>query len=152
MAADPLIHPYEYLTTPAGERVPIDVEMIPVIRQLWRLGFITTACCQDVGEATAAVRVARHSEPQGYGGNGFIAFHSGYALLKMPRDDARRLVTVIAAAPAFRDRVGKRWRAGSWRMTVPIICDDGSADLDVDALLHFPRTQLPELGRALDEV
>lgn len=59
---DPLIHPHETLTSRDGERAEIDTEMVPVIRELWRLDFTTLACCQDVGEATAVIR-ARSESP-----------------------------------------------------------------------------------------
>lgn len=148
MSADPLIHPYAHLTTRGGDDVAIDVEMIPVIRQVWRLGLATTACCQDVGEATAAVR-ALNDHRQGCGGDGFIAFHSGYALLKMPCDDARQLVTLLASDPLFRNRVSQRWRAGCWRMNVPLTYVGGTARVAEDALLHFPRIQIPEVTDVL---
>lgn len=141
---DPLIHPHHTLTTPAGEAVAIDTDMVPVIRELWRLGLTTTACCQDVGEATTGVREQRDA-PLGYGGDAFINYHRGWALLKMPRPDARRLVALLSDAPAFADRVRRPWCPGSWRMNVPLE-PHGIAD---DALLHFPKQQLPELAETL---
>ncbi|MEU2179738.1 hypothetical protein [Streptomyces thermolilacinus] len=137
---DPLIHPHETLTTRTGERVAIDADMVPVIRELWRLGYTTTACCQDVGEATAGVR-AKRDTPLGYGGEAFIAYHRGWALLKMPIPDAMRFVALLAKAPAFADHVSHPWRPGSWRMNVPLEPDG----LSEAALLHFPRQQLPQL-------
>ncbi|MEU7045426.1 hypothetical protein AB0A77_30825 [Streptomyces varsoviensis] len=145
--ADPLIHPHETLTTPAGEDVEIDLDMVPVVRELWRLRIKTTACCQDVGEATAGVRAQRDT-PLGYGGDGFIAYHRGWALLKLPVPDARRLVALLAETPDFAPHVCHPWRPGSWRMNVPL-GQDGIAD---DALLHLPREQLPSLAEALRAV
>ncbi|MFE4665462.1 hypothetical protein ACFRI7_06010 [Streptomyces sp. NPDC056716] len=142
---DPLIHPHETLTAPQGEPVEIDAEMIPVVRALWRLGYATLACCQDVGEATAGVR-AQADEPLGYGADAFIAYHRGWALLKLPVDDATRLVAQLAQEPAFADRVRLRWRPGSWRMNVPLTPDGP----DEAALLHIPRAQIPELVATLD--
>ncbi|RCG15206.1 hypothetical protein DTL70_30885 [Streptomyces diacarni] len=144
MSTDPPIHPRETLATPAGEPVEIDTGMIPVIRELWRLGITTTACCQDVGEATAGVREQRGS-PLGYGGDGFIAYHRGWALLKLPTPDALRLVALLADKPRFADRVRCPWRPGSWRMNVPLL----PTGLDDEALLHFPGEQLPELVEEL---
>lgn len=140
MSTDPPIHPTETLTTPARETVEIDTDIAPVVLQLWRLGFTTTACCQDVGEATAGVREQRDA-PLGYSGDGFIAYHRGWALLKLPTPDALRLVVLLADAPQFADRVRLPWRPGSWRMNVPL----GPAGLADDALLHFPRGQVPQL-------
>ncbi|MFZ3562903.1 hypothetical protein ACOKM5_44010 [Streptomyces sp. BH097] len=141
---DPVIHPCETLTTRDGQRVEIDEALVPVIRDLWRLGFDTLACCQDVGEATAAVRdQAEHS--LGYGADGFIAFHRGWALIKLPLVDAMRLVDLLAAEPLFAERVSRRWRPGSWRMNVPLE-PHGLADA---ALLHFPARQLSALADVL---
>ncbi|MFD9422720.1 MULTISPECIES: hypothetical protein [unclassified Streptomyces] len=144
MATDPPIHPYKTLTTPEGEQVDIDAEMVPVVRELWRLGFTTATCCQDVGEATAGVRAQRET-PLGYGGDGFIAYHRGYALLKMPVRDAQRLIALLADTAAFGERVRHPWRPGSWRVNVPLEPDG----LTANAFLHFPRAQLPELVGAL---
>ncbi|MFF4254984.1 hypothetical protein ACFY1L_27630 [Streptomyces sp. NPDC001663] len=144
--ADPPIHAYETLTTRDGEQVEIDTEMVPVIRGLWRLGFTTIACCQDVGEATAGVR-AQSDKSLGYGADGFIAYHCGWALLKLPITDAMRLVALLSQEPVFAARVRHRWRPGSWRMNVPLVPDG----LDEAALLHLPRQQLPELIESLQQ-
>lgn len=146
MAPDPLIHPHETLETPSGEPVEIDTDMVPVVRELWRLGFTTTACCQDVGEATAAVR-AQRDKPLGYGGTPFIEYHRGWSLLKLPLLDSMRLVTLLAETRAFSDRVRHPWRPGSWRMNVPLEPDG----LGEAAWLHFPRQQLGELAEVLCE-
>ncbi|MFM9368120.1 hypothetical protein [Streptomyces sp. Da 82-17] len=141
---DPTIHPFETLTAPTGERVQIDQDMTPVVRELWALGLMTTGCCQDVGEATAGVR-AKRDKPLGYGGDGFIDYHRGWALLKMPIPDAMRLTYLLAETPTFSDRVRQPWRPGSWRMNVPLE-PDGLGDA---ALLHFPSQQIHELVDAL---
>lgn len=41
------------LTTPDGTAADIDVEIVPLVRALWRIGLVTTASCQDFGEGTA---------------------------------------------------------------------------------------------------
>ncbi|GAA1175791.1 hypothetical protein [Streptomyces rhizosphaericus] len=146
MPTDPTIHPYETLTTPAGERVQIDETMIPTVRELWRLGFATSGCCQDVGEATAGVR-AKRDTPLGYGGDPFIDYHRGWALLKLPIPYAMRFVAMLAETSTFGDRVRNPWRPGSWRMNVPLE-PDGFSD---SALLHFPKQQIPELAEVLQK-
>ncbi|MEU5882867.1 hypothetical protein [Spirillospora sp. NPDC047279] len=45
-------HPTTQLTAPDGRTVAIDVEMVPLVTELWRLGFATKVACQDAGEAT----------------------------------------------------------------------------------------------------
>jgi hypothetical protein len=55
-------HPTHVLVEPfTGCTVGIDVEMVPVISSLWRLGLETTQCCQgESAETTAQIReVAR---------------------------------------------------------------------------------------------
>lgn len=145
---DPLIHPYKRLTTPNGEEANIDIAMVPIIKSLWQMGFTTTACCQDVGEATLAVRDrkglgAGHSEEE------FIAYHRGYALLKLPQNDARRLIDLLAQTSAFRNRIQQRWKPWSWRMNVPLLHTTDAAVLAEDALLHFPSDQIHEITPAL---
>jgi hypothetical protein len=144
MATDPAIHPHETLTTPSGEPADIDADMVPTVRELWRLGFTTSACCQDVGEATAGVRAQRDT-PLGYGGDAFIEYHRGWALLKLPLVDSMRLVALLAKVTTFSDRVSHPWRPGSWRMNVPLEPNG----LGEAAWLHFPRQQLPELAEVL---
>lgn len=101
MADDPLIHPYKLLTTPAGDQVEIDIEMVPIVELLWQMRFQTTACCEDVGEATRAVRDAK-GITAGYRGEDFIAYYSGWALLKLPLADALRLFDMLACVPRSR--------------------------------------------------
>ncbi|MFE1378661.1 hypothetical protein ACFW6S_06925 [Streptomyces sp. NPDC058740] len=144
MPTDPTIHPYDILTTPTGQHVQIDKVMTPIIRDLWRLEFATTGCCQDVGEATAGVREKRETA-LGYGGDAFIDYHRGWALLKLPIPDAMRFVEMLAGTSTFGNRVRHPWQPGSWRMNVPLE-SDGLAD---SALLHFPAEQLPELADLL---
>ena len=100
--------------------------MVPIVSELWRLGLTTVACCQDVGEATAALRDLAGHEPSQHS-DGFIAFHQGYALLKMPLDDTQRLATRLLQTP-FQDRIRQRWQPESWRIHVPIVCAGGTAD------------------------
>ncbi|MEU6403840.1 hypothetical protein [Streptomyces sp. NPDC046985] len=144
MPTDPTIHPYEILTTPTGERVQVDAAMTPIVRELWRLHYSTSACCEDVGEATAGVREKR-ATPLGYGGGPFIEYHRGWALLKIPIPDAMRLVAALAETLEFGARVRHPWRQGSWRMNVPL----GPDGFNDSVLLHFPKEQIPELARLL---
>ncbi|MEV7869853.1 hypothetical protein AB0P17_28045 [Streptomyces sp. NPDC088124] len=144
MATDPPVHRTETLTTPAGDQADIDTEMVPVIRALWGLGLTTTACCQDVGEAVAGIRAQRET-PLGYGGDGFIAYHHGYALLKLPVPEAQRLVEMLAGTEAFGEWMRHPWRPGSWRMHIPLTAE-GSAP---EALLHFSRSQIALLTDVL---
>ncbi|MFG3404114.1 hypothetical protein [Streptomyces sp. NPDC048142] len=152
MLEDPLIHPHQPLTTPAGEEVNVDIGMVPVIERLWKIGLRTTACCQDVGEATRSVRDGRHPSPLAYSGDGFIAYHDGYALLKMPREDAQTLADLVARMPAFAEAISDRWGPEGWRMNVPLLHDDGVTHLGTDAWIHFPNVQIPTLTTALDTV
>ncbi|MFE9330455.1 hypothetical protein [Streptomyces sp. NPDC006925] len=144
MPTAPAVHPYETLTTPTGQRVQIDTAMVSIIRRLWNLGYATTGCCQDVGEATAGARATR-ARPLGYGADSFIDYHRGWALLKLPLPDAMRLVAALTDTPAFAERVRRRWQPGSWRMNIPLEIDG----LAPDALLHFPGIQIPQLAEVL---
>jgi hypothetical protein len=148
--ADPLVHRYEELTTPAGDPVAIDAEMVPVVHELWRLGFTTTATCQDVGEATAALRDLAGRQPSPHS-DGFISFHQGYALIKMPLDDTLRLANQLLGTP-FRDRLEQRWQHDSWRIQLAIVSADKAARPADAALIHLPRRQLGELAEVLADL
>jgi hypothetical protein len=114
----PNIHPYERLTTPDDAQVEIDTEMVPLVHALWARDLVTVACCQDVGESAAGLRDPERSTPSGHGG--FVEYYRGYAWLKMPLHDGRRLLNTLLGTE-FHDRVTIRWQPGSWRMHVPLV-------------------------------
>jgi hypothetical protein len=146
----PNIHPYERLTTPDGEQVEIDTEMIPLVQALWARDLVTVACCQDIGESAAGHRDPERTTTSGHGG--FVEYYRGYAWLKMPLDDGRRLLNALLGT-AFHDRVAIRWRPGSWRMHVPLAYGKtDSIDLAEVAQLHFPREQIAELTAILTDL
>lgn len=91
-------------------------------------------------------RPERNGTEPVHGGDGFIAYYQGYALLEMPRPDSLRLVTLLAATPNFGPRVTRRWQPGSWRMAVPVVCLGETARPDTDALLHFPKQWIRALN------
>jgi hypothetical protein len=122
--------------------------MTGIIRALWSLGLETVSSCQDFGEGTAGQRAAI-PHPSRYGGDAFIAYYTGYAWLKMPVPDAKRLAAMLMETE-FRDRLTQRWTPGSWRMHVPLVFDGHHAiDLDDAAQIHFPRQQIPQLAATL---
>lgn len=145
------IHPSVSLTAPDGSQVEIDTEMAPLIHALWALGLATTASCQDFGEGTAGQRRANPHTPE-YGGDAFIAYYTGYAWLKMPVSDARRLGKMLLSTE-FHDRVALRWIPGSWRMHIPLVFDQDSGVTPEDtAQIHFPRNQITSLTAALEDI
>ncbi|WP_371605072.1 hypothetical protein OG345_41740 (plasmid) [Streptomyces sp. NBC_01220] len=144
---DPLVHPHELLTAPDGQQANIDARMVPIIRALWTLGYKTTACCQDVGEATKAVRDQK--DTGAYKGEDFIAYYTGWALLKMPWSDALRFIGMVAEFPALSRYIERRWQAESWRMQVPLIHEKGATAPDRDALIHFPARHIALLSQVL---
>jgi hypothetical protein len=145
------IHPSQRLTAPGGEQVDIDTDMIPLVRALWSLNLKTTACCQDFGEGTAGQRETSPNRHR-YGGDAFIAYYTGYAWLKMPVPDARRLAESLTGTE-FRDKVTQRWTPGSWRMHVPLIFNEQSRiDLAETAQIHFPRQQIHALTSVLENM
>jgi hypothetical protein len=147
----PNIHPYERLLAPSGQQADIDAEMAPLVRALWFKGLMTEASCQDLGEATAGLRDLEEHTPR-YGGNGFIAFHQGYAWLKMPRAHGQKFLNALVGT-AFHDRAVTRWQTGSWRLHVPVVYDEGHGFGLARAMqIYFPREQLDELTTVLAEL
>lgn len=136
---------------PDGAQVDIDDDMVALVRALWSLGLQTKACCQDFGEGTAGQReVSRNRSP--YGGDAFMAYYTGYAWLKMPVPDAKRLAGLLIGTE-FHDKVTQRWTPGSWRMHGPMIFDEHSGiDLANTAQIHFPREQIPGLTSVLENI
>ncbi|MBA9007258.1 hypothetical protein [Thermomonospora cellulosilytica] len=45
------VHPTQPMQAPGGRTIDIDVEMVPLVAELWRLGHTTNLACQDAGEA-----------------------------------------------------------------------------------------------------
>ncbi|WP_067453405.1 hypothetical protein [Actinomadura macra] len=59
-------HPTRVLVTLDGHEVNIDLEMVPLVQELWRLGLETKVACQDAGEAVreGGTRVAEAERAQ----------------------------------------------------------------------------------------
>jgi hypothetical protein len=145
------VHPSQRLHTPSGEVADIDDEMVPLVRAIWALDLKTISSCQDFGDGVAGQRAACHHESR-YGGSAFISFYYGYAWLKMPTPDAKRLADLLAETE-FRDQVTQRWTPGSWRMHVPLVFRENlGIELDVAAQIHFPKQQIPSLTSALEKI
>jgi hypothetical protein len=145
------IHPSQCLTTPDGTQADIDSDLVPLVRILWALNLTTTASCQDFGEGTAGQREANLRPPR-YGGDAFIAYHTGYAWLKMPIPDAQRLANILLSTE-FRNNVARRWEPGSWRMHVPLVFSENRGIvLENAAQIHFPREQIASLTLTMEGI
>lgn len=132
----------------ADEAVEIDNEMVPLVRALWAKGWQTMACCQDDGEAVDAERAqGQRGEPTGH--RGFIEYYKGWAWLKMPVADTLSLLAELGDHETFGPRVKVRWQQGSWRMHIPVICQDGRCAPASYVQIYFPKEQITELTRAL---
>jgi hypothetical protein len=143
------VHATDRLTTPLGEAIDIDAEMVPLIRRLWTLGLQTKDCCQDFGESL--MHNGHRSASPDDARQRFADFYRGQAWLKMPTDDAIRLISMISDHPAFGPRLRRWTNPEAWMNIIYIFPrDDGGADLANAAQLHFPRLQPPELVTALD--
>lgn len=148
----PQIHPTQRLTAPDGTEVDIDDEIVPLVRAVWALGLNTAASCQDFGDGTAGQRAAKQHDPR-YGGDAFIAYHAGYAWLKMPRADAARLLNMLLKTE-LHDRIALRWTPNSWRIHVPIVFDEdiGGMTLAYATQIFFPRDQTDSLTSVLESI
>ncbi|MGI8334036.1 hypothetical protein ACRYCC_29135 [Actinomadura scrupuli] len=133
------VHPAEELAAPEGETVPVDVELVPVIRALWALDLRTLMCCQDIGEAMAGGGIRSMAEPARWS-----AFLAGHAWLKMPVDAGQALLARLDGTPEFSARLSAKV-AGGWYSAVWL----SPAGLAGHANLYFPRAQIPELAATL---
>jgi hypothetical protein len=141
------VHPTERLITPAGDAVDIDAEMVPLIRRLWAMGLQTKGSCQDFGESI--LHNGHRSTSPDDARQRFADFYRGQAWLKMPTEDATRLISIISGHPTFAHRLRRWTHPEAWMTIVYIFPGDDGADLANAAQLHFPRVQLPELVTVL---
>ena len=130
-------HPFEVLDY-YGERVEIDVEIVPLIRAIWALGFDTELSCQD---------------------------DDGYVSVALPGKHAQRVLNAIAAADReLRANIlglvpievedpedfYAYQRAHAWRFSVGALSDPDGVWLEVG--VRFPRSQLPAVVAALERM
>lgn len=140
------IHPSRPLTTPAGDEVAVDLDMIPLVRALWALGLNTRGCCQDLG---ASINCGP-DWAKGPGRRRHGDFYAGQAWLKMPADDARTMLKILLRAdPRMRDRLNRWTRVDAWEVFVYLVADDDGVVPSHWAQIHFPREQLDEVTAAL---
>ncbi|MEU5995216.1 hypothetical protein ABZ806_40090 [Spirillospora sp. NPDC047418] len=118
-------HLTQPLTTPDGQRVDIDVEMVPLIRQLWRLGYRTKVACQDAGEAVlqGGTRAPEADRPR------IAARTMGRAWLIVQADQA----------PHLLDAVTELTSTGTWKLS-PVTKDQ---DPHAWTSITFPRPHIP---------
>jgi len=142
------VHPTQCLVAPGGTEVDIDVEMVPLVQRLWELGLATKGCCQDFGDSI--LNNGHRSTSPDDARQRFAGFYSGKAWLKMPTDDAKRLISALGSHPTFGPRMRRWTHPEAWMNILYIFPSaNGGADLADAAQLHFPREQLPELAETL---
>ncbi|GAA2455787.1 hypothetical protein GCM10010191_88820 [Actinomadura vinacea] len=108
----PQHHPSQLLTTPDGERVEIDDLMVPVVTELWRLGFETLLSCQDGGEATLAGTTG--AEPDQV--QRLARLNAGRAWITVRADAAPALLTAFNDIDSVRSTPARAngWTSISW--------------------------------------
>ncbi|MGI5206173.1 hypothetical protein ACQEU6_31955 [Spirillospora sp. CA-108201] len=140
------IHPSMALTTPAGDDVEIDLDMVPLVRRLWALGLRTGGCCQDLG---ASIRCGP-GWATGPGRQRHADFYAGQVWLKMPAEDARAMLDMLARVlPQIKDRLSRWTRADAWEVFVYLVADERRVVPSCWAQIHFPKAQLLEVTEAL---
>jgi hypothetical protein len=137
------VHRSERLITPDGAEVDIDVEMVPLIRQLWALGLPTAGCCQDLGESIVignSPSRTRHAD-----------FYRGLAWLKMPLPAGCELLGYLAERPEYAERLRRWTHPQAWLAQVHLVPgESGTIELG-HAQIHFPREQLDEVTAVLKQ-
>ncbi|MEU8799554.1 hypothetical protein [Spirillospora sp. NPDC048819] len=119
-------HPTQPMTTPDGDTVNIDVEMVPLVVELWRLGYVTKVACQDAGEAVreGGTRVAK-------------ADRTRVAARTMAR---AWLIVQADQGPQLLDSLEELDREGDWRH-FPVVKDEHPESW---ISITFPRRQIAE--------
>lgn len=133
------VHTGVRVSMPDGHEVVIDQELVPLMKALWAMEFVTLMSCQDVGEAIddggTTIYSERHAD-----------YYRGRVWLKLPILDGQRLLRIVEAIPDsdFREHL-RGSTPECWTSTV-YLWPTGLADW-VD--IYFPRDQLPALVAGL---
>lgn len=123
-------HPTQTMTTPSGEKVEIDVEMVPLIRQVWRLGYATLLCCQDAGESILNGGTRTPADQR----DSAAARNQGRAWVKVLADQCPRLLAALEPLSA----------SGGW--TAHPSAQPGQAEW---YSITFPRAQIKDAADLL---
>ncbi|MFC7330311.1 hypothetical protein [Marinactinospora rubrisoli] len=138
-------HPGDRLTAPDGRTVHIDLRLVPLIRLLWNLDIRTRASCQDYGESLQAHPGLPSGDPR------WIEFHRGRVWLKLPAQDAQRLLTMVGTDRGLRAAL-RRWAtADSWLAFRPVVLDAFGVGVETsnDVHLFFPSAHLGRIEHVL---
>ncbi|MFC5183201.1 hypothetical protein [Actinomadura harenae] len=138
----PLVH--------EGETIDVDEDLVPLIQRLWELGFTTEGCCQDFGESIEHNGHRSNTSPADR--QHHADFHRGKVWLKLPEDDAVRLIAILGTSPEFAERVRRWTHPDAWQNVIHIFpTNDGHARRAPSAQLTFPREQLGALLKVLQD-
>ena len=139
---DPAFH--EQSLAHGGDRSDlVDLELAPLLSELWRAGLGTYSSCQDLGESLADL-ADWHPHMADY-----VQSLRGTASIDFAPPDAQPFLDLVAAAgppePVY-DRM-TRWTAdGAWRFNLPILdLPDGAGGYSFRILsiqVHFPRADI----------
>jgi hypothetical protein len=152
-ASDDTEEPNAHSTTPVllGDReVAVDVELAPLIIELWRAGIETDSSCQDAGEMLASGdALDEHFAVIAERERG-----RAYIVLCYPGDlfDLYNILGSEGPCHAFYERVTQWSVPGAWERSIGIGDEriehgDWSAPADFAPFgieLSFPRTDIPE--------
>jgi hypothetical protein len=129
------------LVDPDGNRIRIDVEIAPLIRRLWELGFDTCNSCQDnFGYVWVQFDSASHTE-------GFLTSirRGGDAEL------GHRACNPYPVSPHDRAKLATDYHAweDSWLIAADTNAPDDDQDLLISIGIRFPREHLARVIGAL---
>lgn len=130
MSAWTQVHPTQPMTAPGGEVVEVDVEMVPLMAEVWRLGFTTLVCCQDAGEAVLGGGTRTPPDER----SSVAARNSSRAWLMVLADEAPRLLAALQPLSAH----------GEW--TARPVSREGPLEW---VSITFPRTSIDEAAELL---
>lgn len=124
--------------------VPIDRELVPLVRRLWELGIDTRSSCQDYGESLTAPAPGRPPGDQRW-----IDFYSGRVWLKLATDHAELLMSLLSVDGDLRAAMSEWARPDSWLCVRPVVPNiiTGRAYSAQTTHVFFPR---PHLAQVVD--
>jgi hypothetical protein len=87
-----------------GESVDLDVEIAPLLRDIWKLGIGTTESCQDSDpDATAEITPPEGDEPARVVGRRTVPEGEGMVYISFDHDHVQRFLDVVSAGAEFLD-------------------------------------------------
>lgn len=127
--------------------MPIDRDIVPLVRRLWELGLHTKSSCQNYGESLLTSGPGMPAGSRRWG-----SFYLDRVWLKLRAIDGEHLVGLLSRDPYLRFPISQWAMPESWLCVKPVLPNpvSGQARSELEAVhLFFPREHLDRVLTAL---